>query len=357
MKIKLVLTDKRVLNWRSLDRKNQEVLKALNKGKGADFTEIDVEYIDDLPPVRLRTNKDGKPRIKHDWIDEVGAPYFKQGYDFIGIHFTKKTWLDAGLYTSLRGSNPIDGDVVGEFVMWADESTTRRYSSSGSRLNQYIQVMLHEICHEYYRGANIKPDPTHDHHYSEGEIRDLVATLDWTLYRPKLQEFRETEGLLKRVLLMIIAQLQKKVKELQAEQDKYKVPTELTPMVARKAEAIVEEMKRHGHAVRIVEGIRTLERQQELYNQGRTTPGPIVTNAQPGESFHNYGVAVDFVFRKEGYNASDTLWALLGEVGKKQGFEWGGDWQGFIDRPHFQLTLGYPLSAFQDGKVDYSQFN
>jgi peptidoglycan L-alanyl-D-glutamate endopeptidase CwlK len=45
----------------------------------------------------------------------------------------------------------------------------------------------------------------------------------------------------------------------------------------------------------IYEGARTLTRQAELYAQGRTVPGRIVTQAKPGRSFHNYGLAIDWV--------------------------------------------------------------
>lgn len=356
MKLKLITTDERVLNWRSLERKKREILEALNKGKGANFTEFKITYDPAARTPTLRTNKDGKARITHKWIDKMALPWFNRGYDFVGIHFTKKHWLDAGLYTALRGSNPIDGDLIGEFVMWADEKTTRRYAKSGSRLNQFIQVLLHEICHEYYRGAGL-PDPTHEHHYNEGEIRDLVATLDWTLYRPKLRTYRHKESIIRTLLFKIIELLTGKVESLE-QQLKYKRPSHLTPAVERKANAIVAEMKRLGHPVRMVEGYRTFDRQTELYNQGRNgDTRPIVTNARAGESYHNYGVAVDFVFRREGYNAGSTLWQLLGAVGKRQGFEWGGDWQGFVDRPHFQLRLGYTLQDFKQGKVDYTKFN
>jgi len=346
MKLKLLTTDQGLLKWRSLDRKKQEILKALNASPSADFTDFDVEAVE----VTAELNSRG--RISHSWLDRLFAVWFKRGYDFVGLHYSKKGWLALGLPETLRGANPIDSDVVGEFYMWADEDTTRRYTRGGSRLNQFIQVLLHEICHEYYRGAGL-PDPTHDHHYTEGEIRSLVATLDWTLYRPKLQEFRQAEGLLMKLLRLFIKKLQGQVADLQSRVR----PTALTPVVQRKADAIVAEMKRRGHAVRIVEGYRTFERQTELYNQGRTTAGAIVTNAKAGESLHNYGVAVDFVFRREGYNASSTLWALLGKVGKDQGFTWGGDWQGFVDRPHFELKQGYTTQEFKEGKVDYTKFN
>ena len=115
-------------------------------------------------------------------------------------------------------------------------------------------------------------------------------------------------------------------------------------------------MEALGHPVRIVEGYRSFKRQNELYAKGRTLPGVVVTNAKAGESFHNYGCAVDFVFVKEGYNASDVMWETLGQVGKTHGFEWGGDWKKFPDRPHFELTLGYSLQDFKEGRVDYEKF-
>lgn len=55
------------------------------------------------------------------------------------------------------------------------------------------------------------------------------------------------------------------------------------------------ECRDQGIRVYIYEGLRSKQRQQELYNQGRTTVGSIVTNAMPGQSFHNYGFALDWV--------------------------------------------------------------
>jgi hypothetical protein len=42
---------------------------------------------------------------------------------------------------------------------------------------------------------------------------------------------------------------------------------------------------------KVTSGPRT--NQAELYAQGRTTPGPIITDAKPGESAHEFGEAVD----------------------------------------------------------------
>lgn len=94
----------------------------------------------------------------------------------------------------------------------------------------------------------------------------------------------------------------------------------------------------------IFEGYRTPERQAELYAQGRTKPGAIVTNAAPGESRHNSGNAVDIYFRNKetGELLSPNeaqkigLYKRMGAVGKSLGLTHGGtDWG--WDDPHFEL--------------------
>ena len=42
-------------------------------------------------------------------------------------------------------------------------------------------------------------------------------------------------------------------------------------------------------------GRRTMEEQAALFAKGRTSKGKIVTKARPGESFHNHGLAFDWV--------------------------------------------------------------
>jgi len=130
----------------------------------------------------------------------------------------------------------------------------------------------------------------------------------------------------------------------------------LLPLVERKAKEFLKLCKDNGLEVRITEGYRTLARQQELYNQGRTTPGAIVTNAKAGESLHNWKCAFDVVFVNGGYNRPNKDWQAIGKIGKSIGLEWGGDWVSFQDRPHFQLTLGYSLQDFQKNTVNYNNF-
>lgn len=90
-----------------------------------------------------------------------------------------------------------------------------------------------------------------------------------------------------------------------------------------------------------VSGLRTYSEQTKLYEQGRSRPGPKVTNAQAGESAHNFGLAVDFV--RDGVVDRRGLqpdWApesytTLGVEAAALGLEWGGHFKNF-DGPHIQ---------------------
>lgn len=109
-------------------------------------------------------------------------------------------------------------------------------------------------------------------------------------------------------------------------------PYGLVPDIHKKALELLKRAEEKGYTLRITEGYRTPERQNELYAQGRTKPGKIVTNAKAWESAHNYRVAFDVVDRIKEYSID---WEEIGEIGKSLGLEWGGDWQ-FKDRPHFE---------------------
>lgn len=130
-------------------------------------------------------------------------------------------------------------------------------------------------------------------------------------------------------------------------------PYKLLPLVARKVLELIGLAEEAGTPIRITEGYRSPARQAELYAQGRTKPGKIVTNAKPGESIHQYGCAFDIVFTKTGYEGN---WDKIGQLGKSLGFTWGGDFKSIKDRPHFELTLGYKTADFKNKKVDYSRY-
>lgn len=100
--------------------------------------------------------------------------------------------------------------------------------------------------------------------------------------------------------------------------------------------------------IRITQGLRTIKEQNELYAQGRTKSGKIVTHAKGGQSWHNYGLAFDFVLIIDGkvsWNI-DKNWKLVAKVFKDAGYVWGGDWK-FKDYPHFEKTFGKTLKEMK----------
>jgi peptidoglycan LD-endopeptidase CwlK len=138
----------------------------------------------------------------------------------------------------------------------------------------------------------------------------------------------------------------------------------LHPVVKQRAELLIYAAYNAGVPTVITQGFRSFEYQNQLYAQGRFgNPGPIVTNAKGGRSFHNYGLAIDFaLLLPDGKSVSwDTVrdgdrdgqrdWFEVAAIGKKLGFEWGGDWERFIDMPHLQLTFGLTIDQCQRGIV------
>ncbi|MCA9737734.1 MAG: D-alanyl-D-alanine carboxypeptidase family protein [Gemmatimonadetes bacterium] len=71
-------------------------------------------------------------------------------------------------------------------------------------------------------------------------------------------------------------------------------PDRLHPELRARLERVMERMRaEYGHEVKIAEGYRTQERQAQLFAQGRTAPGPVVTWTRT--SAHTDGLAVDVV--------------------------------------------------------------
>ena len=94
-----------------------------------------------------------------------------------------------------------------------------------------------------------------------------------------------------------------------------------------------------GVVLRIAQGMRTFPEQQAIYDQGRTTPGKIVSNAKPGSSFHNYGLAIDLVQIINGVANWDFDYKqLIGYM--PPGVKWGGSFRTFKDLPHFEMGFG-----------------
>lgn len=128
---------------------------------------------------------------------------------------------------------------------------------------------------------------------------------------------------------------------------------DLHPIVADKCRKFIAKCEAQGIDILITSTYRDIESQNELYAQGRTKPGKIVTKAKGGQSFHNWRVAFDFVPLLNGKPAwNDTaLFTRCGELGESIGLEWAGRWVKFKELAHFQYTNGLKLSDFQNGKT------
>lgn len=107
----------------------------------------------------------------------------------------------------------------------------------------------------------------------------------------------------------------------------------------------------------VLEGVRTPERQRELYAQGRTKPGPIVTWTKTSNHFaaaDGYGHAVDLVPSPVDWEGPtrfpkfDAIAKAMFAAANKLGIaiRWGADWdqdgnlrdRGESDSPHFELA-------------------
>lgn len=125
------------------------------------------------------------------------------------------------------------------------------------------------------------------------------------------------------------------------------------PTLAGKTRALADALAAKGIYIRVVQGLRTVAEQDALFAQGRTTPGPRVTNVRGGYSWHNYGLAVDCVPSIEGPDAPFTpnwdsdapSYPTMWEAARLLGLTCGADWTSFPDPPHLQLTGQYPPSG------------
>lgn len=106
---------------------------------------------------------------------------------------------------------------------------------------------------------------------------------------------------------------------------------------------------------------RDAYQQYNLYSKGRTSTiikevngqywqsrgsaissKDIVTMALAGQSYHNYGLAVDIDYNKEVFEKIDII-----SIANKYGLLWGGNWKDFPDFNHFQVDTEIPVNATQ----------
>jgi len=140
----------------------------------------------------------------------------------------------------------------------------------------------------------------------------------------------------------------------------------LAPVVRDEARLIYDEISEalKGRAIcRFSHTLRTNAEQEALFAIGRTKPGKKVTNARAGQSWHNYGRAIDIVllvdkdkngsFESASWETNVDFdgdgradWREVVDIFTRYGWEWGGSWK-FTDMPHFQRTNGATIAQMQ----------
>lgn len=154
----------------------------------------------------------------------------------------------------------------------------------------------------------------------------------------------------------------------------------LMPEMAEKAQQVQRYCEVRGVSLLIYCTLRSLEEQAQLYRQSRSYAqivekmnslrgrgfgyladiiekvgpqhGPHVTNAAPGESWHNYAEAFDAVPLRAGkamwqYKGNEKLWDTYAQALHEAGLNWAGNWKSFQELPHAQLREGgNPLRHF-----------
>lgn len=278
-----------------------------------------------LEGIELESDED----IEEQWLaKKIADPR----YDVCHLHLTDAEWKKVKLRPTLYGSSELVKGQVITYGRWHAKSTytfAYKYPEPVKSMGELSIGWWHEMDHGFRRLFNM--DSAHTHYYFYGYDRKYSKAEELAL-KPKRWQ-RVPDPLVGWALLPW--------------------PQGLLPVVDRKSKALVSLCASQGCPIRITEGYRSIERQNELYAQGRTKPGPIVTNARGGESYHNWGCAFDIV-PLEGYTS--TKWNKIGVLGESLGFVWGGRWA-FQDKPHFELTHGYSFRDFINGRVDYSKFS
>ena len=129
---------------------------------------------------------------------------------------------------------------------------------------------------------------------------------------------------------------------------------EVHPLLASKIRQMADTLAQSGVTIRVTQGYRSWTQQLALWLKGRDRTGAVVdksqvvTNAQPGHSWHNFGLAVDVApmdnTGQPDWDVNHPVWKQIVAVGESLGLVAGAEWRTFPDFPHFQLTGKFPVS-------------
>ncbi|WP_042472940.1 M15 family metallopeptidase [Bacillus ndiopicus] len=119
---------------------------------------------------------------------------------------------------------------------------------------------------------------------------------------------------------------------------------ELTTVARTACRLLFQECYKAGvRNIFITETYRSQERQNYLYAQGRTRPGAIVTWTL--NSNHKSRLAWDIAVSPPNALYDALILSKVGAIARKLNITWGGDWQGSVDRAHFEIQSTWKLPA------------
>ena len=138
--------------------------------------------------------------------------------------------------------------------------------------------------------------------------------------------------------------------------------------VAANCRVLLALAEKQGLRALVTETVRDAEYQRMLAEKGYAAKGAVVP------SFHanHAGLAFDICKNEAGHEYDDpAFFVKMGNLGKKVGFSWGGDWRSFPDRPHFQWDAGGtytsamvrarhyppPMPRFEEEEMTQQEFN
>jgi peptidoglycan L-alanyl-D-glutamate endopeptidase CwlK len=159
-------------------------------------------------------------------------------------------------------------------------------------------------------------------------------------------------------LLFVWIQYEIEKKEIREERP---LPSGLHPIVEEKRDKLIDQANVIGISILITDGYRSIESQNDIYEKGRSDEGAIVSYARGGESYHNYGLAIDYAIlnkdgtisydlQRDGNGNGEADWYEVARIAKELDFLWGGDFQGgFKDFPHLEYTFGLSIRELQNG--------
>lgn len=161
---------------------------------------------------------------------------------------------------------------------------------------------------------------------------------------------------------------------------------DLHPFFAKQVEALKELCLKEGFPITIYCGRRSFEEQAAIYGEGRTKSqiemaalnyktqavrdrflktcrpksGKRKTNALPGKSFHQYGLAIDGAPLMEDkknidWSERNPEWLIWAKLGETLGMESAARWKTFKEYPHLQIGVSDFNKAFGTKFTDDSE--